>query len=257
MPTKPSQMTTSAEELKRSRPSTLPMKLTALEGAEHGEGVAGEGVAFGVFFTDGEEADAGVGDLEDVAGIHGAHDGELEEIFGVGIDVGAYVQQQGGAADGGDDGGEGGAVDAGEAAEDHLGGCHGGAGVACGEEALGEAFADALEADAHGGIALGTDGLGGFVVHGDPLGGIDDGDLAIDGAGGEFTGALHAGVTRGLGGGEAGTEGIAERITGLGGAEGGGEGGLENFFRAYEGDADVERTARENGPANFRLGGLI
>ena len=70
-------------------------------------------------------------------------------------------------------------MDAGEHAEDHLGGGHGGAGVAGGEEAGGAAFADHLEADAHGGVALGADGLGGLVVHGDPLAGGDDEDREV------------------------------------------------------------------------------
>ena len=70
--------------------------------AEEGQGVAGEGVALGVFFADGEQADAGAVDAEDVAGVHVAHDGELDEVVGVGVDVGAYVEEERWAAgDGG------------------------------------------------------------------------------------------------------------------------------------------------------------
>ena len=159
----------------------------AMEGglAEEREGVAGLGVAFGVFFADREQADAGLGDAKEVAGVDVAHEGELDEVFGVGVDVGADVEEKRGVAvGGGQGGGEGGPIDSGEHAEDHLGGGHGGAGVAGGEEAGGLPFADELEADAHAGVAFGADGLGGFVVHADPLGGVDDFDgkaLAFEG----------------------------------------------------------------------------
>jgi hypothetical protein len=68
------------------------------EGAQQREGVVGEGVALGVFFADGEQADAGVVDEQDVARVHVAHDGELDEVVGVAVDVGADVEQQGWAA---------------------------------------------------------------------------------------------------------------------------------------------------------------
>ena len=65
------------------------------KGAEQRKGVAGEGVALGVFFADGEQADARVGNLEDVLGVDVPHDGELDEVVGVGVDVGADVEQEG------------------------------------------------------------------------------------------------------------------------------------------------------------------
>jgi len=210
------------------------------DGAEEGEAVAGEGVALGVLFADGEEADAWVGDLEDVFGVHLAHDGELDEVVWVAVDVGANVEEQGrDAVDGRQDGGEGGAIDAGEHAQDHLCSSHGGAGVAGGEEAggaagaggvavggvmsvgAGEALADHLEADAHGGVALGADGLGGLVVHGDPLGCWDDEDWEMLAA-----------------------EMLAEDRA-------------QDVLGASEVDPDVELTCSENGPANLWLGGLV
>ncbi len=124
-------------------------------------------------------------------------------------------------ARGGENGGEGGAVDAGQHAENHLGGGHGGAGVAGGEEAGGAAFADHLEADAHGGVALGADGLGGLVVHGDPLGGGNDEDRQ----------ALAAEVLA--------------------------QDGTEDIFGAGKVDADVILTRSEDGPANLGFGGLV
>jgi len=153
------------------------VEVGAVEGAEEGEGFAGEGVALAVLFTDGEEAGAGFGDAKDVAGVDLAHEGELDEVCGVGVDVGTDVEQGAGeAGSGGEDGGEGGAVDAFEGAEDHFGGGHGGTGVAGGDEAVGVAFADEPEADAHGAVFFGADGGGGLVGHADPLGGMDDVD---------------------------------------------------------------------------------
>ena len=83
------------------------------------------------------------------------------------------------------------------------------------------AFADHLEADAHGGVALGADGLGGLVVHGDPLGGGDDED-------GEVL--------------------AAEALP---------EDGTQDIFGADEVDPDVVLTRSEDGPANLWFGGLI
>jgi hypothetical protein len=87
--------------------------------------------------------------------------------------------------------------------------------------ARGEAFADHLEADAHGGVALGADGLGGFVVHGDPLGGGDDED-------GEMLAA----------------EVLAKD-------------GAQEVFGSHEVDPDVELACSKDGPANLWFGGLI
>jgi hypothetical protein len=90
--------------------------------------------------------------------------------------------------------------------------------VACGG---GETLADHFEADTHGGVALGADGLGCFVVHRDPLGGRDDED-------GEVLAA----------------EVLAED-------------GAQDVFGAHEMDPDVVLTRSKDGPANLWLGGLI
>ena len=71
-----------------------------------------------------------------------AHDGELLEVLRLGIDVGAHVEQDGGAAArGGEDGGQRRAIDSRQRAEHHLGGGHRGAGVAGGDESGGRAVA--------------------------------------------------------------------------------------------------------------------
>ena len=102
-----------------------------------------------------------------------------------------------------------------------LPGRRGGRAVLAGTVRGCEAFADHLEADAHGGVALSADGLGGFVVHGDPLGGGDDED-------GEMLAAEVLPEDR-----------------------------AQNIFGAYEVDPDVVLTRSEDGPANLWLGGLI
>jgi hypothetical protein len=85
----------------------------------------------------------------------------------------------------------------------------------------GEAFADHLEADAHGGVAFGADGLGGLVVHGDPLGGGDYEDWKM----------------------------LAPEVLP--------EDGAQDVFGAHEVDADVVLTRSKDGPANLWFGGLI
>ncbi len=57
-----------------------------------------------------------------------------------------------------------------------LGDGHDGAGIAGGDESIGLAVAHQAGGDADRGVALGADGLGGAVVHGDDLAGVDDFD---------------------------------------------------------------------------------
>ena len=59
---------------------------------------AGQFVAFNFFFADGEQADARAAISESGAVIDLAHDRELDEVLGLGIDVGADIEQDGDAA---------------------------------------------------------------------------------------------------------------------------------------------------------------
>ncbi len=97
MPTKPSQTITSALPLKMSRPSTLPMKLMG-SALSSGKASRVSSLPLVLFFADGEQADARLGDLEHAAGVHLAHDGELLEILRLAVDVGAHVEQHAGIA---------------------------------------------------------------------------------------------------------------------------------------------------------------
>ena len=192
------------------------------EGAEEGKCVACEGVALGVFFADVEETYSRTADSQDVLRVHVSHDGELNKIVRITVYIRAYVEEERwNAVDGGQDGGECWTVDAGEHAQDHFCGGHGGPGVSGGEEGGGAAFANHPEADPHGGVALGADGLCGFIVHGDPLAGGDDED-----------------------GKALASEGLAED-------------GAQGVFRADKVDSDVVLTCSENSPANLRFGGFV
>ena len=91
----------------------------------------------------------------------------------------------------------------------------------------GGAFANHAQADAHGGVALGADRLGGLVVHADPLGSVDDVDCGLGGA----RPARRA-------------QRAFERRA-------------QNFLRANQVNAHVEVAARKDSPANLRFGGFV
>ena len=114
---------------------------------------------------------------EDGAEVDVAHDGELLQVLRLGVDVGANVDQDGGRAlRGGKHSGECRTIDAGNCAQDHLGGGHGGAGVAGGDKARGLAVAHQAQPDAHGRVALGAHRLRRLLMHADDFAGIDDAD---------------------------------------------------------------------------------
>src|SRR5271170_5425160 len=68
---------------------------------EQAVGFACELVALVFFFTNGEKADSGTGDLEHAAGVHLAHDGELLQVMRLALDVCPNVEQNAGRTGGG------------------------------------------------------------------------------------------------------------------------------------------------------------
>src|SRR3954452_1192463 len=107
---------------------------------------AREFIALGLFFSDGEESDARsmrgmeLG-AEDGAEIDLAHDGELLEVVGLGVDVGADVEKDSsGPGRCREDRSQRGTIDTGECAENHLGGGHRGTGISGTDETSGVAF---------------------------------------------------------------------------------------------------------------------
>ena len=135
-----------------------------------------------------------------------------------------------------------------ERAENHFGGGHGGAGIACGDEAAGLALADHLEADPHGAVALGADGRSGLVVHADPLAGLDEED-------GRALAFAAARRRQGLKGIADGLERIAVFRLSL--FEGGAQFWAQDFLWAHQVDADVQLAGSQDCPANLRVRGLV
>ena len=66
------------------------------QGFEERKSFAGKLVALGFFLADGKKADSGPRDLENAAGIHLAHHGELFEVLRFAVDVSADVKKHAG-----------------------------------------------------------------------------------------------------------------------------------------------------------------
>ena len=50
-------------------------------------------VAFGVLLADGKQPHPRMADAQHVARVHVAHHGELDQVVGIAVDVGANVEQ--------------------------------------------------------------------------------------------------------------------------------------------------------------------
>ncbi len=142
-------------------------------------GLVGEFVAFAFLGADGEEADAGFIDSEGDAAIDAAEDRVVDEVFGASFGIRAGVDEDEVAFLVGDNGGEGGAVDAFEGAEFDGAAGHEAAGVSAAEDDVGLAGFDQLDGADHRGIFFPLDRLERFVVHGDDFGGVKDGNGAV------------------------------------------------------------------------------
>ncbi len=91
------------------------------------------------------------------------------------IHIGAYIQQNCcGARGGGKNRRQRGTIDAGQRTQHHFCRCHGGAGVAGGNKAIGAPFAHQPQTYAHGGVAFGANSLHRLILHGDHFTGMDD-----------------------------------------------------------------------------------
>jgi hypothetical protein len=91
--------------------------------------------------------------------------------------VGAHVDEDAGALLRGHDPGQGGPVDARDAADGEHAAGHHRAGFARADHAVGLAFLDQAAGHLDGGILLAAQGLGRFFVHAHHLGGVDDMDV--------------------------------------------------------------------------------
>src|SRR5215472_6114400 len=213
--------------------------------AKQREGVTSEGVALGLFLADGEKAEPRVVDVKNVLGVHVAHNGELDQVVRIAVDVGADVEQDAGhAGGGGKDGGQCGTVDSVERAQDHFRRRHGGTGITGGDEAAGAALTDHLQTDSHGAVALGTDGKRGLVLHADPFAGLNE----EDGRALTLAAVLQAESFEGIGKGTA----VAILLF-----EGGAQFWAQDILWAYQMNADVQMAGSQHCPANLRVWGLV
>ena len=142
-----------------------------IEGAG-GPGQVGPLVVLG---ADVHQADPGLGDAEDRLGVDGPHDAVLVQVLGLGIHVGADVDDDDRAAVRGEDRGDPRPSDAGQ---EHLGveqrrGDHG-AGVARRDDRLDVAAGHQAPAPRDRVVPLLAERLDGLLVHADDLAGVDD-----------------------------------------------------------------------------------
>ena len=173
LPTNPSQTTTSTRLWNRSWPSTLPMKFRFDLLAEF----AGFQGQFGAFVRLGavaQDADAGILVAENLPRVDAAHDGEIEQGARAALDAGAGIQQDEFIFRGGNDGGDAGAVHAGQRAQADGRGSDNAAGVARGNQA--SAFPSLTNSTArrHRAILFAAQRLHRLVLHGDDFAGVDD-----------------------------------------------------------------------------------
>src|SRR5690606_28373538 len=124
-------------------------------------------VALDDFFADVQQTDGGIVAVVDRLGQGRAHDGELQQVFGGAVDIGAQVEHGGGPAGLVRDGrGDGRTVDAVQRFEHIARNGHPGAGIAGRDTSVGAAVLDRLGSQPPGGVFLAAQGDLDRVVHG-------------------------------------------------------------------------------------------
>jgi len=142
------------------------------QGLEQPERLARQLVALGLLLADGEQSDPRSRGMELGAVKDLAHDAELFEMFRAAVDVGADIEEHGGGAGGGgESGGEGGPLHTRQAAENHLGGGHDGAGIAGADHGGGASIAHQAAGDVNRGVFLAAHRPHHLLIHADDLGG--------------------------------------------------------------------------------------
>ncbi len=127
------------------------------------------GVALALLLTDRQQRHAWVGDAQDALGEDGPHPGELGQVLGGRIGIGADVEQDHRSRGGHHLDRERRPVHAGQSPEPQHGRRHPGAGVAGGDDRVGFATPDELHRDEDGRVLLLAQGERGMLVHGDDL----------------------------------------------------------------------------------------
>ena len=143
---------------------------------QQGVGLLGQRTPLRLLFADVQQRHPGPFHLPRPLHVGRGHLGELHQVAGLAVRVGADVQENGELAGEGHEAHQGGPRDALDAAQVHDGSGHHGPGVAGGDERPGLPRLDHAQADDDGGILLVAGGLSRLLVHLDHLGGGDDGD---------------------------------------------------------------------------------
>ena len=102
-------------------------------------GLARQGVALLRLLADVEQADARARHLQDVLRVDGSHHRVMDQVVGLGVDVGAHVEEQDRPAGGDEVGSQRRAVDPLDATQPEDGGGHRGAGRAGADQGVGQA----------------------------------------------------------------------------------------------------------------------
>ena len=146
-----------------------------------GGGFTHQIIALHFFFADGKQRDARALRSPDGAVINFAHDGELLDLLGLGIDVGADVQNDGDLfLHVGKSRSQRRAIDGGERAEHKARDGHDRSSVAHADQRFGVALFDQAGRDMRRTFLLAPEGVGRRIGHGDHFGGVDhlDGQAA-------------------------------------------------------------------------------
>ena len=131
-------------------------------------GFADEVVALHFFFADGKQSDARALGAPDGAVVDFAHHGELLDLLGLGIHVGADVENDRNFLfHVGKCGGERGTIHGGERAEDEAGDRHHRTGIAHADERFGFAVTHQARGDMHRAFLLSAKSLRRRIAHGD------------------------------------------------------------------------------------------
>ena len=142
--------------------------------AEPLEGLLGDAVALEILLADAQQAHRRARLPEDGLGVQAAHQGELLELDFVAVRVRPRVDEQNRTSDGGQDGADGGALDAGDAPQDEDRGRDHRAGAPGREKRVRLAILDELHAPVDRRVAFQAHRLGRRLAHGDHLRGVDD-----------------------------------------------------------------------------------
>ena len=139
--------------------------------------LAGEFVALGFFFADGQQPNARPPRAKHAAEVNLTHHGKLLKVLGRAIDVSSDIEQDRSSSQSSRKySGQSRAIDARQSAQDHLGGRHSGAGIAGSYETFGTSLAHQTKPNAHGGITLRAYRLRRLILHGDDFTGMNDFD---------------------------------------------------------------------------------